>query len=178
MKALNFNPVTYWSSRKDMNYYKKVLKLMASTPAKSVIDIGGWRGEFLHSVDFIPDKTCLDRQNAEQKYSDIQYINTNFLDYQPERAYDLAICLQVLEHLKDEIIHEFTEKIFTLAPRVIISVPYQWQKNACEYHLQDPVDLEKLKCWTQREPNETYIVKEKPWARIGSNHIRLICEYR
>ena len=177
MKLQKLNLDNYWSSRKNFNYYKKVLKLMAKIPAKSVIDIGGWKGEFLHSVDFIEDKTCLDKQKTEQKYSDIQYINANFLDYQPERSYDLAICLQVLEHLKDETIYQFTEKLFTLAPRVIISVPYKWKKNACKFHFQDPVDLQKLKSWTTLEPNKTYIVKEKPWALIGSRDIRLICEY-
>ncbi|HHP7229646.1 MAG TPA: hypothetical protein ACFCUY_02155 [Xenococcaceae cyanobacterium] len=150
---------------------------MAKVPATSVIDVGGWKGEFIHSVDFIEDKTCLDRKEGNQEFSDVKYINANFLQYQPERSYDLAICLQVLEHLKDDTVGEFSEKLFTLAPRVIISVPYKWKKGACKYHFQDPVDLPKLKSWTQREPDATYIVKEKPWARIGSTQIRVICEY-
>ena len=151
----------YWKNRKDLQYYKKALQIMARVPAASVIDIGGWSGEFLHLVDSIEDKTCLDQREPEHRYPDVRYITANFLEFEPDRSYDLAICMQVLEHLDDDIVGPFAEKLFSLAPRVIISVPYQWEKGACKWHVQDPVDLDKLQCWTGRKAASHVIVKEE-----------------
>lgn len=44
---------------------------------------------------------------------------------------------------------------------VIVSVPYMWEKGRTKSHVQDPVDMEKLTRWFEREPVFCNIVDER-----------------
>jgi len=96
-------------------------------------------------------------------------ITADFYEWEPDRKYDVALCLQVLEHLDKP--KEFAQKLFQVAPIVIISVPYKWAKGACKYHVQDPINEEKILSWTGRQPDEKHIVTDRKKRRI-------ICLYR
>jgi hypothetical protein len=85
-------------------------------------------------------------------------IEMNFFDFMPEEKYDFATCLQVLEHIPDAT--AFTTKLFKIAHRVLISVPYKWKEDSDPSHVHDLVDLNKLLDWTGREPSYYIVVKE------------------
>ena len=158
----------YIEKRKDYNYYKKcnelIERLAMDNKAKSIIDIGGYNGFFVKNTP-IEKKTCLDIRDIKP-LKNINFINEDFLTWKVKEKYDVAICMQVLEHLDNTTIQNFTDKLFTLSNHVIISVPYKWRKGWCKYHKQDPVDHSKLKKWTKKRPNESFIIKDDGAERL------------
>ena len=166
----------YWSRRSSMMYYKyiDVLVKAFAYQAESIIDIGSANTRYIESFDWIPHKFTLDIKNPYRS-PNVTAIETDFLTYAPEQKFDFVICLQVLEHIPQ--VEEFARKLFTLAERVLISVPYMWPKGSDPTHIHDPVDEEKIKQWTNREPSYSIIVEEP--LRIPSKGIsrRLLCYY-
>ena len=166
----------YWSRRSSMMYYKyiDVLVKAFAYQAESIIDIGSANTRYIESFDWIPHKFTLDIKNPYRS-PNVTAIETDFLTYAPEQKFDFVICLQVLEHIPQ--VEEFAQKLFTLADRVLISVPYMWPKGSDPTHIHDPVDEEKIKQWTNRAPSYSIIVEEP--LRIPSKGIsrRLLCYY-
>src|SRR5690625_1680048 len=166
----------YWTRRSSMMYYKyiDVLVKAFAYQAESIIDIGSANTRYIESFDWIPHKFTLDIKNPYRS-PNVTAIETDFLTYALEQKFDFVICLQVLEHIPQ--VEEFAQKLFTLADRVLISVPYMWPKGSDPTHIHDPVDEEKIKQWTNREPSYSIIVEEP--LRIPSKGIsrRLLCYY-
>lgn len=165
----------YEKKRKNLLYYNKVLFLIKNYQKKynlnSIIDIGGWKGYFISKTD-LEKRTILDLRDMNDKDDDITRITADFLKYKFNINYDIVICLQVLEHICNNNVKKFAQKLFDLnAKIVIISVPYKWKKGSCKYHLQDPVDQQKLFSWTLRKPSYEVIITEK------NNVKRLIAVY-
>lgn len=157
-------------------YYKYIdilIKAFAAD-AKSIIDVGSSNMPILESFFWIKEKYTLD---IDQPYSspNVQAIKADFLQFSPKQKYDFAICLQVLEHVEEA--KEFSQRLFDLSDRVLISVPYQWPKGSDPTHIHDPVTEDKLLEWTGREPNYSIVVEEP--IRIPSKNMnkRLICYY-
>ena len=164
----------YEKKRKDLKYYSKSLeiieKIKNDNNSKSIIDIGGWAGGFISRTS-LETKVCLDRiSKDEETIEGVELIIEDFLKWDVKR-FDIVCCMQVLEHIDDENVEKFAEKLFSISDHVVISVPYKWPKNYCKYHKQDPVDEYKLKMWTKREPTESYIIKD---GRVS----RIICYYK
>jgi hypothetical protein len=160
---------SYWKSRKECNYYKKVLEIIQRhTNYESIIDIGSANTEILRDLPF-KDKVCLDINKLPESEG-VRTIKSDFYKWTPDKKYDIVTCLQVLEHLDDPT--AFAKKLFELSKEiVIISVPYLWPKGFCKYHVQDPVSEEKLMSWTGRPYNEAYIIEDASVKRI-------VCLYR
>lgn len=158
----------YYLERKNFNYYKKVLEIVKSLTFKSIIDVGANRSPILENIDNSIDKVLIDL-NDIPIIDGIRNIKGDFYTWNPDKQYDVVLCLQVLEHLENPKL--FANKLFQIAnDTVIISVPYKWKKGFCKYHVQDPVDLQKLKSWTNKDPTYHFIVRD--------NMIdRLICVY-
>lgn len=166
----------YWTRRSSMMYYKYIDVLVKAFAyhAESIIDIGSANTRYIESFDWIPHKFTLDIKNPYRS-PNVTAIETDFLTYIPEQKFDFVICLQVLEHIPQ--VEEFARKLFTLSDRVLISVPYMWPKGSDPTHIHDPVNEEKVRQWTNREPSYSIIVEEP--LRIPSKGIsrRLICYY-
>jgi len=155
----------YYNERKDSNYYKKVIEIINSfSEISSVIDIGARRSPVLEDIDKSIYKCSLDIQPIKEYSKEINMITVDFLKWDPDRKYDIALCLQVLEHLDNP--KKFAQKLFSVGKIVIISVPYKWPKNFCKYHVQDPVDETLIKEWVERDPNMSYIITDKSVKRI------------
>lgn len=166
----------YTKQRKDIKYYKKcnelIERIAMDNQSKSIIDIGGWNGFFVKNTP-IEKKVCLDKRIRKDKkpVKEVEFINADFIKWKTEEKYDIVLCMQVLEHLEDNQIFLFIEKLFSLTDHVIISVPYKWRKDWCKFHKQDPIDHAKLKLWTNRRPFESFLVKDNKTER-------LICYYK
>ena len=106
--------------------------------------------------DWIPDRYVLDFA-VRDAGDGITPIEADFLTWEPERQFDVATCLQVLEHLDNPV--PFCEKLKKIARHLIVSVPYKWLGNA-PGHVQDPVDEQKLLGWMQLRPNNSQVVYE------------------
>ena len=150
---------SYWRSRRHLFYYQYVDSIVAgvAATAQSMIDVGSSNTSIIESFDWVPIRHALDKRSPYSS-ENVSPIKEDFLEFSPETRYDLAVCLQVLEHVPDA--GTFAQKLFEIAEGVLISVPFKWPKGICKYHIHDPVDEEKLGSWTQRKPDYRIVVKE------------------
>lgn len=156
----------YWHGRQHLGYYRQALAYARTVHPTSLLDVGGGvsRGcRYLLEID-CPIKVSVELDMGIETLEGVVTIKQDFSAWRPDRVYDVALCLQVLEHLPDP--KRFTEKLFAVGKAVVISVPYQWEFDRTPGHIHDPVDEEKLHAWTNRDPSES-IVMDK----------RLICLY-
>lgn len=149
----------YWEERQGLVYYRYVdLIVRGVAPrTKSIIDVGSSNTSIVEWFDWVPVRHALDKRNPYSS-ENVGAIKQDFLQFNPASKYDLAICLQVLEHIPDA--GTFARKLFDIARSVLISVPYQWPAGDCKYHVHDPVDEDKLEYWTRRKPDYDIVVKE------------------
>ena len=163
----------YAEKRKHLMYYRYVDFLVAgfAHDCESLIDVGANKISITEKYNWIKRRCTLDHITPYQS-DRVTGIRANFFEYEPEERFDFAICLQVLEHIPD--VQNFAQKLFTIAERVLISVPFQWDPPAPS-HVHDPVDCSKLRQWTGREPDYSIVVKEPLTSPNRSD--RLICYY-
>jgi hypothetical protein len=148
----------YWERRKHLLYYREVLRLAKRhcPAAHTVIDIGAKQNPFVLQLDWIAHKTRLDIEPAPALPGCLT-IQADFMEYCIGEPVDLALCLQVLEHLENP--GPFARKLLEVGRTVILSVPYRWPKGLVPSHRQDPVDEDQLRQWTGR-----------PWIDVQIMH--------
>jgi len=149
----------YWEKRKDILYYQafRILTQNLSQGVTSMIDVGSGACPYLDWFPHVKERTSLD---IAQPYvaEGIESIAADFLEWQPERKYQIITCLQVIEHIPRAEL--FAKKLLSLGGTVIVSVPYKWPAGKTAGHVQDPVDEEKMLQWFKREPNYSYVCRE------------------
>ncbi len=147
-----------------MNYYKVVLTIVRALPYRSILDVGARRSPVLETLPLSKERVTLDKI-AVHSPAGIRHVVADFLAWVPDKAYDLVLCLQVLEHLDAPA--PFLQKLFATGHNVIVSVPYRWKKGLCKYHVQDPVTLSKLVGWAAgRKPVAHWIVEDNGRERL------------
>ncbi|MFN8518245.1 MAG: hypothetical protein U0667_02390 [Chloroflexota bacterium] len=161
----------YWERRKDLLYYQ-VVRILAdglSEGAQSVLDVGSHGSPYLEWFEDLPIRTSLDLAEA-YRAEGVTSIVSDFLTWQPDRRYDLVLCLQVLEHVPDA--RAFARKLLASGRIVIISVPYRWRPGKSKNHVQDPVTMGKIVGWFGRRPNYAHLVAE---PAMGTG--RIVCVF-
>lgn len=158
------DPATYWAERRDMAYYREVIRLARefAPRAQSAVDVGPNGTPLLCELDWIPSKTAIDLVKAE--IPGVTSIQGDFFHYQPEQLFDLVLCLQVLEHVP--LAEAFARKLLETGKTVIISVPFCWPEHFCPYHVHDPVDREKLLGWTGKACVTDLVVRDRGHDRL------------
>lgn len=148
----------YWDKRRQMLYYKAIFQVVSvvGKEARSIIDIGSAETDYVSWFGWIGEKAQLNLGFTGQ-LPGVERISTDFLSWEDERTFDVALCLQVLEHVPDPA--AFCDRLQRTARRLVISVPYKWGGNA-PGHIHDPVDESKLQGWMGRKPNYSMIVRE------------------
>jgi hypothetical protein len=161
----------YWDSRKNARYvlYVQELVRVLEADAKSAIDVGARDTPIIEDFDWIEDRSTLDFSNPYSSER-VKGISADFFKFDLPKHFDLALCLQVLEHVHDAV--GFAQKLFQIADHVMITVPYKWRAGANKWHVQDPVDFDKLHGWTGREPLISAIIQERSGPR------RMLAYYR
>jgi hypothetical protein len=149
----------YWEKRSHLIYYRYIEQIVRglASNAMSMIDVGSYKTPNLELFDWIPIRHSLDIAQPYQSAT-VKGIKADFLSFQPERTYDISICLQVLEHIPDAA--RFAMKLFEVSAAVLISVPYKWPAGSHKDHVHDPVDLDKLVSWIGRMPDYHLVVTE------------------
>jgi hypothetical protein len=161
----------YWESRQDLLYYQ-VVRILATSLAKdagAVLDVGSHGSPYLEWFTDIPVRTSLDMVEP-YRADGITSVVSDFLAWEPDRRYDLVLCLQVLEHVPDAT--SFARKLLAAGDIVVISVPYRWRKGASKNHVQDPVTIGKIVGWFGRRPDYAHLVVEPV-----SGKERLVCVF-
>lgn len=161
----------YWKRRSNLRYYDEVVNLcqLFAINVKSVIDVGSHKSEVLRRLSFIKDRTALDI-GCLPEMGGISKIRKDFMKYEPDRKYDLALCLQVLEHVDSP--EKFMSKVLSISKISIISVPYMWPQ--AKYHKHNMINEEKLFKWAKKHPVYSKVISEKNCA--GDNR-RIIQVY-
>ncbi|NIK11813.1 methyltransferase domain-containing protein [Alkalibacillus almallahensis] len=164
----------YWTNRNNMMYYKYVDFLVKAfgKEANSMIDIGSSNAEYIEGFYWIPYKYTLDVCNPYSSETVIPIVE-DFFSYKSNQKFDFVTCLQVLEHIEHP--KKFAQKLFDLSNKVLISVPYNWPQGVEEEHVNDPVNLDKLKEWTGRDPLYSIVVREPLRRPDKGIDQRLIC---
>src|SRR5688572_3541090 len=103
----------YWRRRQDFNYYAEVVRLARHhVPlGGSAIDVGAGGTQVLQQLAWFERRVALDR-NPIRPQRAVTTVQADFLAYEPQARFDLALCLQVLEHLDDPA--RFAPKLFTV----------------------------------------------------------------
>ncbi|MFK7837776.1 MAG: hypothetical protein AB8B60_16325 [Sulfitobacter sp.] len=140
--------------------------------AQSMIDIGTASCPYLEWFDWIPERVSFDM--AEPYVSDtVTGIQGDFMAHDfGDKRYDIATCLQVLEHVPD--VFPFARKLLDIAETVIVSVPFEWPKTAADDHVHDPISHRKLNRWMGRKANYKQVIREPFRGAVGK---RLIAIY-
>lgn len=151
----------YWGPRSKWRYYKKVrIWMNGLSPAGSLCDVGGWDTPVCGWGDF-DRRTNINLGEVNNRLPHVRYIIKDFMEFDPDERFDVVSCLQVLEHLEDDAVGPFTQKLLQHATKAtIITVPHLWKKGAEACHLQDPVSMGKLIGWAGREPDRHEIIIE------------------
>lgn len=148
----------YFEKRRHEPYYKYVRTLLGllSYNAKSICDVGS------NGTDMISWLPCQEKVSIDigtPLYAEgVQSIKADFLEHNFSRKFDIVTCFQVMEHIGDEQIHAFANKLMAITEHLlVISVPYKWSKGACKWHKQDPVDESKFFEWFSTPPPESLL---------------------
>ena len=106
----------YWASRTHLRYYQLLTTWIEECSANSIIDVGGGPVPLV-TRGWFENRTVVDVEAPDEPLSGVTYLTSPWQDLkikEPLQA-NLVICSQVLEHIEDEIIHEFTDKLFQAA---------------------------------------------------------------
>ena len=163
-------PRRYWGRRHDM-IYLAVVKSIATRiagRARSIVDVGSFGTPIL---DWFPD--------VETRYSvdllkpfageGVIGVTSDFLLWEPPMHFDVGLCFQVIEHVPDAA--SFSRKLLATCDVLIVSLPYLWPADKAPEHVHDPVDEMKMLSWFERQPNNSYIVREIP------DELRIVAVY-
>jgi hypothetical protein len=147
-----------------MRYYAEVLRLARkyAPAAESVLDVGPNGTPLVCELDWIASKTVIDL--GSQPIPGATCLQGDFLQYRPERPFDLVLCLQVLEHVGPA--GQFAQRLLAAGRLVIVSVPYRWPAGSCVHHVHDPVDEDKLRGWMQQPLLEHRIIRDGARDRL------------
>lgn len=154
----------FWITRKNLNYYKIIKKLVedSSDCTDTIVDVGG-RDTPVATWGNYTNRFVVELVKTKE-WENVTYVYQDFLTWTvPTGA--LLVCCQTLEHLPNEVVKRFAEKLIKQGRKLIVSVPYLWEKGFCKWHLQDPIDLGKLIGWFGCPPKSYEIIKEEDATR-------------
>lgn len=170
--AFHLHP-DYWKVRAEKRYYRKAVRYgrLFAPNAQSVLDVGSNACEYINWMDWIPERVRIDPLPVGE-LDGVTTIQGDFMEYQPPNPFDLILCLQVLEHVKDP--GAFCARLLGMGKVIVISVPYRWPPMRNSDHLHDPVDDEKLISWTGRPALARRVVSDDK----GSKGRRLVAVFK
>ncbi|MDX1476834.1 MAG: class I SAM-dependent methyltransferase [Saprospiraceae bacterium] len=157
----------YWQRRKQLHYYQVVRAwIEALSPGDWILDVGSRSTPIVKTGQF-KRRTMIDIAPFNRKFAGVEQVVADWMAYPVgEKAADVVLCLQVLEHLPDDLVGPFARKLLHAGKKTIISVPHRWPEDLTPHHLQDPVDLDKLITWTGKPPVKHHIERRDNMERL------------
>lgn len=163
-RARSYGSGNYWRDRSDLMYYRYVDFILRTVArdASSMIDIGTGGSPYLEWFDWIDERISFD-MHPPYRSPRVHGIQGNFMRYDFGRHFDVASCLQVLEHVPEP--GRFLRRLFAISALTVVSVPFKWPAGMIADHVNDPVTFHKLRRWAGRAPNFHIVVQEPFRAR-------------
>ncbi len=150
----------YWQRRKNAIYLfatRQICGRFCGSPS-SVIDVGSNRTPTLEWHRRTASRLVSLDLRRPYAAPGVESLTCDFLQYRPDKGFDLVTCFQVLEHVPDPA--AFAKRLLEIGGVIVVSVPYKWKKGRCKHHLHDPVDQAKMLAWFGREPDFSYVARE------------------
>ena len=169
MSGTNGGFARYAEIRKNYKYYQEIKnRIDLYSPGESILDVGPGGTDVIYTGEFAK-RTVVNRDRMNVEYPGVEVIIGDWLTTEIG-PHEVVTCCQVIEHIPNAQVHEFTAKLLATATRsLIISVPFSWPPGTCKTHFQDPIDREKLARIMGQEPDHTELVRDGAW--------RLVAEY-
>jgi hypothetical protein len=153
-------PNATWSTRQDELYYHVVsiiVKRLAPR-AESIIDVGAGDAEVVNWLPHIGRRVVLDKAKPAD-LPDVVSIADDFLRWEPDQQYDVALCLQTLDRFKNPV--AAARKLKSMAKTVVVTLT-EGEGGASEV-----TDL--VTAWFGKEPNFVYRCQE-----VTSDMVRVV----
>ena len=164
MDMKNINLDIYKEKVKDYNYFKlvkNIIKILSGNN-KTILDIGSANIDLMSKYPFA--KRVSVSIDGAINNDNVTGYQMDFFNFDVPEKFDVITCLQVVEHVENA--KEFVQKILKSGRLCIISVPYKWEKGACKYHVQDPIDEKKMYSWSDTKPLFTFMVKDGSYRMV------------
>jgi len=179
------------TSRAGLRYYDVALGAAVAFAkcGTSALEVGCVNPAFIEHLKWIPHRTCVSpyfagykalnstpsasSDDAEVDADDgTSYVRADFMNYDVGQRYDVVVCMQVVEHVRDP--RAFVRKLLKAGDVVIISVPYKWRDCGAKCsHVSHDISLRTMANWSGGlEPTQTSIVRER-----GDGAARLVVVY-
>jgi len=140
----------YWRKRKSAKLYTQEMELaqLHAPNALTALDVGSYESPFLSRLHWIPTKVATDIQSRPDVWQDIRgiaFVQGDFMQLKFATIFDLVLCTQVVEHLKDP--GPFVGKMASIARVLIVSTTYEMPAGTIEGHVQDPISEQTFRSW-------------------------------
>lgn len=158
-------PWRYWEGREHFRYYAAVREMVDRlSPGRALLDVGSWDTPVATWGRFERRYTC--DLAVDPALPGVSSHVGDWLAWEVPERMSVVTCLQTIEHLPDETVRPFCEKLLASGDAVIVSVPYNWPKGQEYSHQQDPIDLPKLARLMGVEPNEHRVIRDGRVQRL------------
>ena len=157
----------YWSRRKDYRYWRTALRFATelAPQARTMLDVGGGVTAGCRYLELLPhfERTSIETpDSARRSLEGVRVILEQFEGWESDQRYDVVLCFQVLEHIRDT--EGFARKLFSVARQaVVISIPHRWREHGQnQTHCHGDLTASHLQRWTGRSPDRVEIVEDRP----------------
>lgn len=165
MAEVEYMPPGYWAGRKHMAYYGAVRQMLEEIgPRGSLLDVGGWDTPVVLWGTFKRRYTCDLGMNPN--LPGVRSHVGDFMDWTPPERMSVVTCLQVIEHLPDDVVERFGAKLRASADVTIVSVPYCWPAGRESSHIQDPINHDKLARFMGGRPDRAALIRDGKSRRL------------
>jgi hypothetical protein len=165
---------SYGEARERYKYLATAINLVRGLAGgPRLLEVGGGVQRGCKYLERLPafERTVVEKdQDRGIRLPGVRCCFGRFEDWPVDGRYDVALCLQTLEHVDDP--KAFASKLFACAPVVVLSVPYLWPEGGCPGHLHDPIDEAKLASWVGRKPDHVSIARDQGCARLVAAYVQ------
>lgn len=172
INRIGLHESSYSNKRKDHQYYRDVwcaLKFLGGG-ARSIVDVGSSVPPFLLSADWIPERELISKYFPGNErpcgisthcllQDGIQANIQDFMKWHEQKTYDIAIAMQVVEHVKNPTL--FMRKLLKTGRLVVVTVPYRWDDNQMKFHKQHKISMQDVRKWAGKHEVHLHISQDR-----------------
>ena len=150
-----YDPIQFWK-KEGKDYYKnfeyneqfaiqedKLIQLLDTLEFKSVLELGCgfgritgfisgcYRLDKYTAIDISPDQIKTAREICP---SNIEFICTDILGYEPKQKFDLVVAVEVLMHQLPSQIHDIIDKMIMWSNKHVVNLDYFANEELADYN--------------------------------------------